>query len=196
MGPKEEWAGEFGNAYTARNQVDWVARTHFWKRILDRAPARSIFEVGCNAGWNLSAIKRVAPWANPCGIDINYTALRRARHAGLDVQGGDIHSLFTNGDVKESKELVFTAGVLIHLPQPELDATMRAIVDLSCRWVLAIEYWSEAHEEVNYRGMDGMLWKRPFGKMYQALGLTMLASGGAPKKEGFDDCTWWLLEKP
>ncbi len=66
---KSVWAGEFGDNYTARNRVNWMARTPFWATIMDKTGARSILEVGCNAGWNLSAIKRAAPWVNACGID-------------------------------------------------------------------------------------------------------------------------------
>ena len=36
------WAGEFGDAYTRRNRVDWLARIPFWFYILNKTQARSV----------------------------------------------------------------------------------------------------------------------------------------------------------
>jgi hypothetical protein len=89
-------------------------------------------------------------------------------------------------------ELVFTAGVLIHVPPAGLDAFMRAIVAASSQYVLAIEYAADVETEIEYRGQMGMLWKRPFGKLYQDLGLTLIETGEAV---GFDRCDYWLFQK-
>lgn len=196
--PAAAWAGEFGNAYTKRNQVPWQRRAPFWDGILnnyDRSP-RSVLEVGCNAGWNLSAIRKVAPWANICGIDINAAAVRQAKLAGLDAYEGTIDEWALGNP--DSKELVFTCGVLIHMPQPELEQMMRAIIEVSSRWVLAIEYHADEPTHVHYRGRDDMLWRRPFGRMYEEMGLRPVAIQGPTfldKMHGFDDCTAYLLEK-
>jgi hypothetical protein len=85
-----------------------------------------------------------------------------------------------------------TSGVLIHVAPDALEVTMRAIIDVSARYVLAIEYDSDEEEEVDYRGHKGKLWKRPFGRLYQALGLRLLSYGEAG---GFEKCTYWLLDK-
>ena len=34
MKTEEVWAGEFGNAYLKRNQVDWRGRIPFWKMMV------------------------------------------------------------------------------------------------------------------------------------------------------------------
>ena len=191
----KEWAGEFGDAYTARNRVDWQKRVPFWNSILNRTGARSILEVGCNAGWNLTAIRRAAPWARAVGIDVNPNAIRRACVAGHDAW---LQSSKERADICEGLyELVFTAGTLIHIPQPDLEGTMRDIVRASNRWVLAVEYGSEVPEEITYRGRPSMLWKRTFGAMYERLGLKL---AGQPfvlgPAQAFDNCTVYLLEKP
>ena len=54
------------------------------------------------------------------------------------------------------------------------------------------EYAAETETEVEYRGHKGKLWKRPYGALYEALGLTLRDHGPA---EGFDACEFWLLEK-
>lgn len=92
-------------------------------------------------------------------------------------------------------DLVFTAGVLIHVEPEMLDQVMAAIIDASKRYVLAIEYANEVSIEVPYRGHEGKLWKRPFRLHYERMGLKLLRFGFVGEKEGFDDCAWWLLQK-
>ena len=72
------WAGEFGDAYTLRNEdlVDG-RRQPFWNSILEATDARSVLEVGCNIGANLrclaDGVRRVE------GVDVNVEALRRLK---------------------------------------------------------------------------------------------------------------------
>jgi pseudaminic acid biosynthesis-associated methylase len=150
-----------------------------------------VLEVGCNAGWNLLAINKTAPNIELHGVDVNAAAVEEARQQGIDAHCTDalgIRGLYEPGTI----DLVFTAGVLIHVAPDDLESVMKAIVDTSGRYVLAVEYEAEEETEVEYRGHSGKLWKRPFGRLYQALGLTLLSEGEAG---GFDQCSYWLLEK-
>lgn len=183
------WAGEFGNAYLQRNQVDWMRRVELWRWILTRTGARSVFEMGCNAGWNLSAIKRLCPDVRAIGNDVNEAACEQAAQAGLRV----VNRLDFTTEVPGKYELVFTAGVLIHIEPEHLTEVMTALAAKSYRWVLAIEYAADAEEQVEYRGHRDKCWRRPYGKLYQELGLRLDDTGDAGP--GFDKCTYWLLEK-
>lgn len=180
------WSGEFGDSYTRRNQVNWRARIPFWDHIIKTTGARAVYEIGCNAGWNLSAIQYCASPVKVSGEDVNVSAIQQARNVGVV----SVYVASTR-DVPVA-ELVFTAGVLIHQSPDELPKMMQRIIDMSYRWVLAVEYASDHEEEVEYRGHTGRLWKRPYGKLYQAMGLTLLEEGEA---QGFDRCHYWLLEK-
>lgn len=186
---KEFWAGEFGDSYTKRNRVDWRLRTLFWKHIIREIGVRSVYEIGCNCGWNLSAIKLEAPYVYVSGEDVNESALDQAYAAGLDVYPVEAGHHAT-------AELVFTAGVLIHIPPSELHGMMQRIIDMSCDYVLAVEYAADKEEEVEYRGHTGKLWRRPFGKLYQEMGLELVEEGKVGANQGFDDCTYFLLRKP
>lgn len=186
----ELWSGEFGNDYTNRNQVDWRARMPFWEMIEQMTGARSYFEMGCNAGWNLSAIKRQFPDVTVVGNDINEQASNQARAAGLNV----INRLDFKEHVPGKFELVFTAGVLIHIEPEHLAEVMQALVDKSVRYVLAIEYEADTETIVEYRGHTEKCWKRPYGELYKAIGLTQAACGDAGL--GFDRCHYWLMQKP
>jgi pseudaminic acid biosynthesis-associated methylase len=184
------WSGEFGDAYTARNRVDWRARIKFWRTVMDETGARSVYEFGCNAGWNLSAIRRLFPDVELWGHDVNERAVQQARWAGLrGVQLGSGPGL-DGGSV----DLAFTAGVLIHIAPDELEAFMGEVVRVSAQYVLAVEYEAEQEEALDYRGHTERLWKRPYGKLYEAMGLTQVAKW--PAGAGFDNCTAWLMEKP
>ena len=195
MDVEKQWAGEFGDSYTARNQIDWRKRVPFWSRVMADTGARSILEVGCNAGWNLTAIKTSSPWTRAVGIDVNAKALRQADSAGLKVWKETIDQVV---DGQEGLyEMVFTTGVLIHISKPQLEQTMRDIVKASARWVLAIEYGAEAEEEILYRGQPNMLWKRPYGAMYASMGLRPVGPFYVlGPDQGFDNCTVYLMEKP
>ena len=53
--------------------------------------------------------------------------------------------------------------------------------------------------EVAYRGQEGALFKRDYGRLFlelvpRARSCATRASSG--RDEGWDDVTWWLLEKP
>ena len=187
MSTAEFWAGEFGAAYTARNRVDWRKRIPFWREVIELTGARSVFEFGCNAGWNLSAIRRVENDIQTYGREINEVALIQAEAAG--------HQVATVGLITDLNcyDLAFTAGVLIHIAPEQLDATMREIVSVSAQYVLAVEYAADKEEEVEYRGHAGKLWRRPFGKLYQDMGLKLVKEW--PAGDGFDNCTAWLLGK-
>jgi len=188
---EEAWAGEFGDAYTARNRVTWWDRIPFWKRILSQTGVRSAYELGCNAGWNLSAIQAAAQRHIECiGVDVNERAVLQARAAGLravllrEPQGKTPAIL--------PCELAFTAGVLIHVAPENLHATVSHLVEMSVDWVLAVEYVSEsgADEPIEYRGEKDLLWRRNYGAVLEAHQVKIVDYGD--ECPGFDRCTYWL----
>lgn len=186
------WSGNFGEAYIERNRIDWRPRVEFWQSAVEFCTPATVFEFGCNIGLNLHAIQSVAPNTELYGVDVNLKAINEARGHGFEVQQVGQHGLaglYEPG----SMDLVFTAGVLIHIAPPDLERTMRDLIDLSGRYVLAIEYHADQEEEIEYRGHQGALWKRPYGALYVNLGLNLLSQGPAG---GFDNCEYYLLEKP
>ena len=185
------WRGDFGTSYTHRCGIaNWRARVPFWRHVLELTKPRSILEVGCNAGLNLRAIRHIDPMRSLWGCDINQTALQTAADDGHSVTEASVFDL--DGIWWERFELVATCGVLIHIAPEDLERAMRCIIAASKRYVLAVEYADEKEVEVAYRGHSERLWRRPFGAMYEQLGLKMVWHGEA---EGFDRCHAWLLER-
>jgi pseudaminic acid biosynthesis-associated methylase len=187
------WSGEFGHEYTKRNdKVPWSDRVPFWRRIVNLTKAQSFLDVGTNAGWNLLALQQMGSHLLLSGVDINENAVQLAQNSGLDVvqcPADGVIEKYGEG----ACDMVITSGVLIHVAPQDLARTMRAIADVSSRWVVAIEYDAINETEVEYRGHKGRLWKRPYGELYMELGLELVETGEA---EGFDACQYWILSKP
>ena len=186
------WKGDFGLDYTSRNRPDWRLRVPLLTRLIEQTGARSFLDVGCNAGWNLHALRSISEEFIMSGMDVNRPALEQAQAAGFDVHEGDAsHAVDVFGP--QAADMVITSGVLIHIATEDLPAAMGAIRDASSHLVLAIEYESPEEREITYRGNTAKLWARPFGKLYEAMGLSLLETGEA---EGYDQCRYWLLEVP
>jgi pseudaminic acid biosynthesis-associated methylase len=188
------WGGEFGDAYIERNRAAVTYRRPFWEAQLAAHPVRSVLEVGCNTGANLKWL--VGGDRTVCGIDVNEQALAelsavlpeaaavRARARRLPFRDG-------------SFDMVFTMGVLIHQPIEALEEVMAEIERCSNRYVLCAEYFAETVTEVPYRGINGALFKRDFGKLYLDMfpGLKQVDRGHLTKADGWDDVTYWVFEK-
>jgi len=193
MNTEDFWKGEFGDEYTKRNRVDWQRRVPFWKNIILTTGARSVLEFGCGAGWNLSAITRAFPDVALEGIEINDVAAEETREAAFPVWGGWSCPEHDLGKF----DLVFTAGVLIHIHPDRLKPTMTEIVNHSRDYVLAIEYHNKKVKALDYRGNKGKLWAGDYGTIYTKLfpDLELVSEGSVKKPQGFDDCQFWLFRK-
>jgi pseudaminic acid biosynthesis-associated methylase len=183
-----DWAGEFGDEYTDRNQ-DLPDRTEFFNT-LKPYQITNVFEVGCNIGTNLIAI-RDALGCDVSGCDINDKALDRASEEELLVYWEDATDLDHGCD---EYDLVFTVGLLVHLNTPELIKCMREINRISSGLVMFAEYEGD-DIEVPYRGNRGALMKRDYGGIYNALfpDAVLMDKGFLPREMGFDDVTYWIF---
>jgi len=185
------WEGSFGDSYTDRNQVSPEDRLPFWRDIIEQTSPNSVLEVGVNKGHNLAAIKQIDPGIRAVGIDVNVTALAEADDVADEVHAiaaQDIGLKFNPGEF----DLVFTCGVLIHIPPEDLLLVLQNIKIAAYKHVLCVEYFDVDDIEVKYRGHRDRLWRRPYARYYQQLGLTEIDGGEA---KGFDRCEYSLLEK-
>lgn len=189
----DHWRGDFGRAYTDRNDVDHLDRVATLRRLIP-AGVQDVVEVGCNKGHNLLAVKQ-ATGAVVRGVEPGDYARELALESGLTVVAGDIYRIPYEDD---GFDLAMTSGVLIHTPPDRLDDALREMVRVARRYVLAIEYHSPVDEEVEYRGLDGMLWRRDYGAHYLRVfpDLTLRAWGDLTADDGFERARYWLLEKP
>jgi pseudaminic acid biosynthesis-associated methylase len=190
------WQGNFGDEYTARNAAASDGRLPFWKDLLSSIEVNRVLEVGCNLGANLRWLATLLPPNQLFGIDINNTALAQLRREVPTVNA--IWSTARSLPFRDAFfDLVFTTGVLIHQPQASLPEVMSEIVRCSRRYVLAGEYHADQLTEVPYRGQEGALFKLDFGAQYLARfpELKLVKKGFLPRGSGWDDVTWWLMER-
>ena len=190
------WEGGFGDEYVDRNRAAGEKRAPFWQSVISACHPRNVLEVGCNVGTNLRWISSLIPERDVYGVDVNLKALDEL-HKNLP----GVNALW--GQAREVPfrdrrfDLVFTMGVLIHQPPEVLPVVMSEIVRCSRRFVLCGEYHSPEPTEVAYRGQTGALFKRDFGGLYQQLfpGLVLRKQGFLSREEGWDDVTYWILER-
>ena len=193
----DTWEGKFGKDYTDRNVIEWRERLDAFKEVLSGLPIQSILEVGCNRGHNLLSLTELLPAdSQVVGIEPNQYAreIARAASAKIGVLEGNAYDLpFKDGYF----DVVFTAGVLIHISPSNLQTAISEIYRVSKRYILAIEYFSEEEEIVNYRGHTDLLWKRNFLKIYQQAfdDLKLIRNGYWGDEKGFFRSHWWLFEK-
>lgn len=178
------WREQFGDDYIERNRYDWRKRVPMFEQILgDLNDVESILEVGSNIGLNLEALHNLG-YLYLMGIEPNDKARQECRFPTKD---GTAHKIPINTGFFN---LVFTCGVLIHVPPKELEKSMKEIIRVSNKYVLAIEYEAPKETMVKYRGQRDMLWKRPYRKLYEKLGLKLVKQGKTDIK-----CHYWLFSK-
>ena len=125
------------------------------------------------------------------GVEPNKYAVTLARENRLTVFDDSVYDLqFEDGEF----DLVFTAGVLIHIPPNELGTALSEIYRVSGKYILAMEYFSEVEENINYRDRDDLLWKRNFPKIYRGMfpDLVMIRKG---TYNITGEVHWWLWRK-
>lgn len=198
------WSGSFGDAYTDRNDGGAITRSNllFWGQVLRRTGSiSSCFEIGCNRGLNLDAIKTLLPSCQASGLEINSHAAQEAASKGHQVfEGSILAPLPASAKLRGAVDLSVSCGVLIHINPDSLSVAYELLHDLSNRFVLISEYFNPVPIAIPYRGHENRLFKRDFAGelwgMYPALrlvdyGFVWSRDPVAPK----DDTTWFLFEK-
>ena len=199
------WQSEFGWDYAQRNnnqieEYDQRLLLRDWSRILrsaDLLSIDSILEVGCSIGRNLTALSNLV--SGPVqGVEPNEKAVKTAQQRlsdrGIIIRRGTAFDL-QFGDA--SVDMVFTAGVLIHIHPEDLKKATDEIVRVAKNYVVCIEYFSHEPVEISYRGMNGFLFKRDFGRWYMENypELKVRDYGFFWKPiDSCDNCNWWLFE--
>ena len=89
----------------------------------------------------------------------------------------------------------FLFALLVGLIQIGILQYVFESMGISRRYLLAVENPAESDEEVVYRGLTGMLWKRDYGAHYQSStpGIQVVSTGELGPT--WDDARFWLLAK-
>lgn len=163
----KQWCGEVGRAYQERNPFEPRSAVPYFERVAVNRNIKSILEVGCNLGSKLGAWLTVLPNAEISGVEPNAEAVAKASKVpGVkSVVQGDAYKL-PFGD--ESFDLVFTSGVLMHVPTERINDAVKEIFRVAKRYIVAIEQRSEVEQEIqpSFRGVGRMWFSRDYTKLY------------------------------
>jgi pseudaminic acid biosynthesis-associated methylase len=173
----EAWRGEFGTEYGERNLLDPPALDTSYQRkygvtrsalnqqfLADIPKTASILEVGCNLGNQLVLLRQMG-FENLTGIEIHKEIVKHAQTRVLEanvMEGSGLAIPFDDAGF----DLVFTAGLLIHIAPHDLPVVMREIHRCSKRWIWGLEYYAPQMTEVPYRGHSALLWKTDYADLY------------------------------
>jgi pseudaminic acid biosynthesis-associated methylase len=172
----EFWQSNFGSEYTTRNtystqeldqvyveQYGW-SRTNMNKEFLSGLEASRTLEVGCNIGNQLRVLQDIG-FVQLYGLELQWDAIERAKNMGqyINIIQGSAFDL----PFKDSYfDLVYTSNVLIHISPADIHVFMDEVYRTSSKYIWGFEYYSEQHEEIEYRGNQGKMWRGNFAQMY------------------------------
>lgn len=198
------WNGSFGDEYVERNSDLLPGKLMVWSTILSklgRGGIDSVIEFGSNIGLNLKAIKMLMPNAECAAIEINHKAATILREDSF--WGGNIdimeESILTC-EPKKQYDLVFTAGVLIHMNPEVLDEVYEKLYRSSKKYICMCEYYNPTPVMIEYRGNKERLFKRDFAGefMDKHSDIELIDYGFFYHRDNVfprDDVTWFLMKK-
>lgn len=192
------WEREFGNNYTLRN-LKSIKRINVIGNDLrkNNLKINSAFEIGCNIGLNLQAIRKLYPKASISGVEINHKAYKICKK-NFNCYNKSLYEFET----KQKFEIVISSGVLIHQNPKKLKLFYKKMYNLSKKYIYLSEYFNPTPIELIYRGFKGKLFKRDFAKeLWKLFPKMKLIDYGFhwtedPKKKGHcDNSNWFLFKK-
>lgn len=201
----DAWTGKFGNDYIERNNMqagNLKNQIISWSRILGcmpQTPPASILEVGANIGHNLRALSHISD-ATLYAVEPNDKARNALSKSGIldpkNVFGATAFDIpLGDGAV----DMAFTSGVLIHIAPDDLLKACSEIHRVSSKYIVCREYFSTAPDAKDYRGHEGLLFKRDFGAFWMDNfpDLELVDYGFFwYRVTGLGDLTWWVFRKP
>lgn len=172
---KQKLWENIGSKYYKNNTTNKSAqfRREFISRIVKQNGINSVLE--CNSGSNLLYIHKLCPNVKSVGIDICKDAL----DFGKDVEKNPaelIHkSIYDLHDFKnDSFDLVFTCGVLAHIPSLEIDKIIKNMCRISKKYVFNIELHGENDVPQSYDvDNNPHVWTTNYKSVYSNIGIDM-----------------------
>jgi len=192
------WTGPEGDDYHKRQQVTDKANVNYFARALNHYDPASAIELGCGDGRNMKALLQLHPLMRITGVDVNDSALQKAAEYGRPVKMSADDPVLP-AMLVSAADLVYTKGLLIHIPPEQLPQVYDNLYHLSNHLILIGEYYSPRREHLHYRGEPGKLWKADFaGELMDRFPDLKLIDYGFHYHRDFypqDDITWFVMRK-
>ena len=124
----------------------------------------SFLELGCGAGRNLAALRSRDQEITLAGIEINEPAAAIARStSGAMVTANNLYDL--SAFATDSFDVVFTSGVLMHIPHDRAKTVVSEMHRIASRAVVHFELDGPSH------GFDFHRYPRNYTDLYKTLGI-------------------------
>ncbi len=194
------WAKEYAKEYIEKNtKFDQNMGVDGWAKMLAKSNSiETVLECGCNIGRNIKFLNDVLPEAKKSIIEISETAFNfvKEEYQLQHLYNGSI----LDSNIKSKFDLVFTMGVLIHIHPDDLLKNIDKMMSYSNKYILVGEYFNRTPVELEYQGQSNKLFKRDYGSLIMDNYPVELVDygflwGRLYDRAGFDDVTWWLLER-
>ena len=194
-----EWSGTFGNDYTERQTEDLDNRAFLFSDALKMVFSEidSVCEFGANVGENIKVLQELfgfrKKWLKNKKMP-DFGAIEINEKCSVILIEQDIAEVYCQSvsePIIHKYDLVFTRGVLIHLPEEDLIKTVDNMIATSNKYILVAEYHNPERRMITYRGKDNMMWQDNYYKYFINKGCELIDYGFDPKY----DITWFLMKK-
>jgi len=153
--------------------------------------SRKICEAGCNIGNNLS---RFPENFSIYGIDMNKHALQKAQEKYPKF-------IFQHENIKKTSfsdslfDLVFTRGVLIHMPTDDVDDVLQEFLRISKKWIFNLEYYGKDEKMINWKRGENLLWYRNLKERWKKFEVRIVSDVDIPLEVDPGKMRFTLIEK-
>jgi cyclopropane fatty-acyl-phospholipid synthase-like methyltransferase len=156
-----------------------IIRSKWFAEQLKSCQFNSIFEIGFFSGRNLKHVEEVLPEVSINGLEINKKAVEfaKARLPKANLLHMDLHNMH---NIKEKYDVIFTSGVLIHVPPDEIPNVLMKCLDLSSKYVMHIETIGKnevasgpMHLKPTYKVSDQLQWNVDLISVYKNIGFNV-----------------------
>tara|TARA_B100001250_G_scaffold414462_1_gene453010 strand:+ start:1700 stop:2326 length:627 start_codon:yes stop_codon:yes gene_type:complete len=192
------WLNNF--KYVERNnKFDNLLGKKVWHNLLKNKKIYNVLECGSNIGRNLKQINLAYPNKKLSFIELNTEAFQICK-LNKNIENSHNSSIENCKIPRNSYDLVFTSGVLIHLNDQTFRKVIKKMIKWTKKYIIILEYFSTTRIEKEYRGKKGLLFLREYGEEFlKTKKLNLLECGflysKIYKKAGFDDVTYWIFKK-
>lgn len=153
--------------------------------------AKRICEAGCNVGNNLACFPSTS---DVHGIDLSDHALEKARkkYPSFNFKQESI----TDISYPDSYfDLVFTRGVLIHIPENEMDVVLKQLARISKKWIFNLEYFGKDGEMIKWKRGDNLLWYRNMKERWSKFDVEIISDVDIPSNIDSGKMRFTLMRK-
>ena len=195
-----------GKGWTDRNapNVNIKARARTFKDLISNLPIKTILEVGCNKGYNLTALSTIGNY-ELMGIDILDYAIDNTE-CNRNIITLLTANAFNLPFVDSSFDLVLTSCFFCIFPYKDIQKLSNEISRVSSRYILIIEYSiltitrDDLELSVTLRGSP-LFWARNYQNIFEGYycisNQKEFLTDEEARLRGFNDplIAYWLFEK-